>query len=154
MLTKGLAFGCALLAVAAMYYRGQMYAAEVALTSMTSERDSLLENVVPALKDANERTSATLDFTLGMHSKQLEKTDGYVDELRASERKTAETLMELDRLRNTEHGDALAAPFERGNAARARLTDSVCRAWGLGPDDDPRCGGTRGDGDAGAEPGN
>jgi len=149
MITKALGIGCALLAILVMYYRGEMLSERVSRVAVTAERDNL-KTVVSDVVSINERTSSTLDFTLTLHSNQIGKTDEYLEQIQGARDATAAAILELDDLRRDENERALAEPFERGDAARARLTLSLCRAWGLGPSDDARCGSTGGDGDGGA----
>lgn len=129
--------GLGLMAViAAMYYRGEMLSKEVEVTSLKAEKATLLVSIDDA-KKANERVNETLDFTLLMHKDQLGKADEYRSELTESENNTRRVLLELDELMRTEHKKALEKPFERGNAARGRIIDIVCRAWGR--NNNPQC---------------
>ena len=79
--------------------------------------------------------------TFSTIAKLAEKNQERADELeRERDEARAETnraINEINSLRSTEADNAIAAPFERGNAARERFSDSVRRITGEKSGADP-----------------
>ncbi len=120
------------------YWKSEAAIERVRVTSLTSERDSAL-GAVETIKDINTEQTKTLNTVLQMNEKAQETTNEYHERLMAADRKTAEAIQALDKMQLTEHYDALAYPLQRGDAARDRVTNILCRAWGSWADDDPSC---------------
>lgn len=141
----GTSFLALSMALLAMFYRGEMLAKEVEVTSLAAEKETLLSSIKD-IKKVNDKVNDVLAFTLDMHKNQLGKADDYRNQITAAERETAGIILQLDNLKRTEHKRALERPLERGDAARGRIISIVCRAWG--PNDNPQCSNKRSDGDA------
>jgi hypothetical protein len=146
MLSKVFGGAAVLGALAALFFYGQAQTYKARWTSAQAETESL-KVVVGDLKGINETTNKTLNTTLGLVAQNQEKMIEYTDRIASAEAETNRVLRDLDRMAATENQRALAAPFERGNAARARITDSLCRIWNR--PDDPRCRGAEDNSDAG-----
>ncbi len=126
------------MALLVMYYRGEMLSEQKAKVIIIAERDSL-KVAIKDIADINKGLKDTIDTTLKMYTKQQERMDEYMEQLMEATHKTSQVLIDLDKLRATENKKALAEPFLRGNAAHTRMSLSMCRAWGIKPDSDPRC---------------
>ncbi len=130
-----------------MWWRGVALKERVKVTSMTAERDSAL-GVVDTLKVINKDQQKTTDTILGLVRTTQETVNEYHTKLMEADRKTSEAIQALDKMQLTEHYDALAYPLQRGDAARDRLNDIMCRAWGSWADNDPSCRRPEDNGDA------
>jgi len=100
----------------------------------------LLEQKNQTLHDANEQNVRTIHEMLDFSKRQADLVAEYGERNETLHNQTLAISGELDSLRATEAQQALAAPFERGNAAAARRRAIILRmvAPGSGPGgDDP-----------------
>lgn len=92
------------------------------------------------LKAGLEEQRATVEKMLGLVVANQEQVDALTQQLDDARAETAAVRNEVNSLRAGEANRALEAPFDRGNAARERFTDSLQRISGA-------AGGTSADSD-------
>ncbi|ETW95565.1 MAG: hypothetical protein ETSY1_30080 [Candidatus Entotheonella factor] len=79
------------------------------------------------LKAALEEQQATLETLTQLVGTNQEQIDAVIEERDAARVETQQARSQIDALRAAEPSRALAAPFDRGNAAHQRFSDSLRR---------------------------
>lgn len=93
-------------------------------------QNASLEAANQVLNDANETNQQRLKEFMALNEKQSEVMNEYGQRQSELYSQLQQTSNQLTQLRTTEAQKALAAPFERGNAARNRRESIVMRAMG------------------------
>ncbi len=90
---------------------------------LSQENNNLLKGEIAEQKD-------DFDRVLSMMEKNAEKINELEQERDNARLETAKTISEINSLRAAETQRAIAAPFQRGNLAHERLTNSLRRIAG------------------------
>lgn len=105
-----------------------------AMVLVLNAQKEALEQQNAILKDANAENITTIRDLNEFQNDQAKRLEKAGEKREAIEAKTREVSRQLDKLRLDEAQQALAAPFERGNAARDRRERIFLRV--AGPESD------------------
>ena len=131
MLSKILG-GTTMLAGAAALILMVLLQMERVKTARLEGRLEVVRQNVEILKGAVADQKSTIDGLLDMAKQNQENINEYFSKSEAANAKLLAAQQQINDLRASEEQKALAAPFERGNAAALRFNRSLCIISGKG----------------------